>query len=75
MELKDLLLEESRRIKEQIVCWRREIHRHPEVGLALPHTAEIVERVLTQLGLEPKRTGGEGVTGITAVIQGGVPAL
>lgn len=73
MELKDLLLEESRRIKEQIVCWRREIHRHPEVGLALPHTAEIVERVLTQLGLEPKRTGGEGVTGITAVIQGGCP--
>ena len=47
MELKDLLLEESRRIKEQIVCWRREIHRHPEVGLALPHTAEIVERVLS----------------------------
>lgn len=73
MELKDLLWEESQKMREQLVSWRREIHLRPEIGLDLPHTAEVVERALVQLGLTPRRVGGQGVTGVTAVVQGGRP--
>ena len=73
MDLKNLLLKQSLQMKEQLVFWRREIHRHPEIGLSLPHTAAFVERTLTQLGLTPCRMGGEDVTGITAVIPGACP--
>lgn len=35
-----------------ITEWRRRIHRHPEVGYHLPHTAAMVESLLKSFGFE-----------------------
>ena len=40
-----------------IVNDRRALHRIPEVGLALPRTAEYCERALRGMGLAPRRIG------------------
>ncbi|MET0017050.1 amidohydrolase [Oscillibacter sp.] len=64
---------EADALSDQLITWRRGIHRRPEIGLYLPQTAAFVETALRQMGLEPSRTGGEGVTGVTAVIKGGRP--
>lgn len=64
---------EADALTDRLITWRRKLHRQPEIGLNLPRTAALVETTLRQLGLEPSRKGGEGVTGITAVIKGGQP--
>lgn len=43
---------------------RRELHRHPELGLQEYHTAEIIERELDRAGVEHRRIGATGVLGI-----------
>ncbi|MEW5785584.1 MAG: M20 family metallopeptidase [Bacillota bacterium] len=64
-------------IREQIIEWRRDFHRHPELELQCDRTAEVVSRQLQRLGLEVK-TGlaGSGVTGLlTGSRPGPVVAL
>ena len=39
---------------ETITQWRRAIHRHPEIGYHLPHTAAMVENLLKEFGFEVK---------------------
>ena len=50
------LLDDAREMKDDLVSLRRQIHRDPEIGLALPLTQE---RVLSALdGLEVTTTSG-----------------
>lgn len=44
--------QEARRLEEQIVQWRRQIHRHPEVGQALTQTAGLVRSKLEEWEVE-----------------------
>jgi len=44
-------------LNEEIVGYRRDLHRFPEVGLELPKTKTYVEEVLLKLGLMPKQCG------------------
>lgn len=67
------ILEQAQELFPQLTDWRRAIHKCPEIGLDLPQTAQLVERELKTLGLEPHRIGGQGVTGVTALIQGEHP--
>ena len=55
----------------QLIAWRRDLHRHPELGGHETRTAGIVAAHLRKLGLSPK-TGIAG-TGVTAVLRGGRP--
>ena len=48
--------------------WRRDFHRHPELGFQEVRTAGIVARELNQLGLEV--TTGVGKTGVVALLEG-----
>ncbi len=48
---------------------RRDIHRFPELGFEEERTAAIVERELSELGIEHKRVAKTGVVG---VIRGGL---
>ena len=50
------------------VALRREIHRHPEPGFEEERTAALVERELTQMGVEHRRVAKTGVVG---VVRGG----
>lgn len=64
---------EAKNLFEQLISWRRQIHRHPETGLYLPVTAALVTKVLSDLGLEPKMVGTDNTTGVTALIDSGRP--
>lgn len=63
------LRDEARAIAPDLVELRREFHRDPEVGLALPRTQERVLRALDGLPLEI--TTGSATTSVTAVLRGG----
>ncbi|HSL34822.1 MAG TPA: M20 family metallopeptidase [Candidatus Limnocylindrales bacterium] len=61
----------ARAIQDDVVALRRRMHRHPEIGLELPWTQNLVVEELRRLGLEP-RLGG-AVTSVTATIEGAQP--
>lgn len=54
-----------------LVALRRDLHRHPELGLHLPRTQQ---RVLTELaGLDLELTPGVGLSSVTGVLRGAHP--
>lgn len=58
-------------VQPQVVAWRRDLHKIPEIGNELPKTSKYVQDVLTKLGI-PFVTMVNG-SGIMADIQGGNP--
>ena len=61
--------EEAQGLYEQLVRWRRDLHRHPELAFEETRTAEIVATHLEQLGMEVQR--GVGKTGVVGILEGG----
>jgi len=65
------IVNESKKIQEEIVSWRRELHQIPEVGLQLPQTSAYVKERLEEMGIEYRdNVGGYGVVGL---IKGSKP--
>jgi len=62
---------DARELQEDIVRFRHELHREPEIGLDLPRTQEKVLKALD--GLPYEITLGESTTSVTAVLRGGAP--
>jgi len=59
------LRHDSDALRERLVAWRRDIHRHPELAFEERRTAALVERVLRETGIEVlPRIAGTGVLGI-----------
>jgi amidohydrolase len=57
---------------DEIVAIRRDIHRHPELGMEEHRTAELVARQLEAWGVEVHRNvGGTGVVGVLRNGEGG----
>lgn len=54
-------------IKSEIIEIRHHIHSHPELSFQEENTAQLVEKYLKNIGLEPKRIGK---TGVWAMING-----
>lgn len=44
-------LEEAKAISSEIIAWRRELHKIPEIGLVLPQTAAFVKAKLDEMGI------------------------
>lgn len=65
---KKQLFEEVNKIKNDLVCWRRDFHQHPELGLEEERTAKIVADLLNQWGIETKT--GISKTGVIGIIKG-----
>ena len=61
----------ARAVRPKVVEWRRDLHRHPELGNHETRTARVVADHLRSLGLEPRT--GIGATGVVAVLKGGRP--
>lgn len=58
------IVEEARRLQEQIVLWRHDIHQHPELGFQEVRTAALAADELQKLGISVKRNIGKtGVVG------------
>lgn len=60
-----ILHDAAQAIAEQVVAWRRDFHRHPELGLEEHRTAGIVAAHLRSLGFAVEEgVGGTGVVGL-----------
>ena len=58
--------------REEVIEWRRWMHRHPDLSQEEYGTMEFVAERLRAMGLEPKT--GIGKTGVMAMLEGrGVP--
>lgn len=62
---------QARAIEPKLVQWRRDFHRHPELGNREFRTSKIVAEHLQSLGLEVHT--GLAHTGVAAVLRGGRP--
>lgn len=51
----------------QLVAWRRDFHRHPEVAFQEVRTSAVIREFLEGLGLPVRSAGG---TGLVAVLEG-----
>jgi len=65
-----MILEPTPDIVARVVELRRDIHRHPELGMEEERTAALVEGELDRLGIEHRRIA---TTGVVGVIRGGKP--
>ncbi len=62
-------LDEVNALNEQLVAWRRDFHRHPEVGLDLPRSASIIAETLRDLGYAVET--GIAQSGVVGVLENG----
>ncbi|SNS75999.1 hippurate hydrolase [Asanoa hainanensis] len=65
------LRDDAAALQDDLVRLRRDLHRHPEVGLDLPRTQRAVLAELAGLPLEI--TPGKALSSVTAVLRGGRP--
>ena len=61
----------SAEINPQVVAWRRDFHKNPELGNREVRTAKIIADELRKLGFEV--TTGVATTGVVGVLRGGRP--
>ncbi|WP_338698594.1 amidohydrolase [Streptomyces sp. Q6] len=59
-------------VADQVVAWRRHLHRNPELSNREARTAELIADHLRSLGLDEVRTGIAG-HGVVGVLHGGAP--
>jgi len=62
---------EARELEQDLIHWRRDFHRHPELGFQEVRTANIVACYLSELGLEAQTDIGK--TGIVGLLPGARP--
>lgn len=65
------LLDAARALQPRTVSLRRQLHKHPEIGLDLPKTQASVRHALEGLGVHVST--GESCTSVTAVLNGEKP--
>lgn len=63
--------ERAEALEGEVIGWRRDIHRHPELSNREVRTAQLVARQLRALGLAV--TTNVAHTGVVAVLEGGRP--
>lgn len=59
------------KIESKVIDWRRDFHKHPELGNQEFRTAKIVADHLRSLGMEV--TENVAVTGVVGILRGGKP--
>lgn len=65
------LQSEAAALQGQLVAWRRDFHRHPELAFQEFRTSGIVAKELAALGLEVQ--SGVGKTGVVGLLEGSKP--
>ena len=63
------LIDAIEQAREELTAWRRDIHRHPELGFEEARTAEFVATKLEEFGITTHR--GIGKTGVVGVLRVG----
>ncbi len=61
-------LAEAHALRDELIAYRRDFHRHPELAFEEMRTAAIVAEALSKLGIEVQT--GVGKTGVVGVLEG-----
>src|SRR3954452_22694638 len=61
----------SAEINPQVVAWRRDFHKNPELGNRETRTSKIIADELRKLGMEVRT--GVATTGVVGILRGGRP--
>ncbi|MFP4346169.1 MAG: M20 family metallopeptidase [Anaerolineales bacterium] len=61
--------EEAQALYDRLVAWRRDFHRHPELGLEEHRSAEVIAGILHELGYEVQT--GIAETGVVGLLENG----
>lgn len=61
----------SAEINPQVVAWRRDFHKNPELGNRETRTSKIIADELRKLGMEVQT--GVATTGVVGILRGGLP--
>ena len=72
MDLSEKILQQAISLKDQMVAWRRQLHRHPELGLETDVTQAFVRDELQKMGYEPKKVGKAGLVALAGKGEGKV---
>ena len=65
------VVDDAKKIQNDIVDWRRHLHQIPEIGLNLPKTSAYVQDRLKEMGIEYKT--GFATSGVVGIIKGEHP--
>jgi hippurate hydrolase len=65
------LVGDAGRILNDAIAVRRRIHAHPETGLELPRTQQLILEELDSIGLNA--TTGQGISSVVSVVEGDQP--
>jgi amidohydrolase len=72
----DRLREEAQALEGDLLAWRRDLHRHPELGFEVHRTAGLVADHLRRVGAEVRTgLGRTGVIGLLRAERGTLPAV
>lgn len=63
-------VEEAKKYKEEFINYRRDFHKHPELGMEEERTSKIVAEFLEAIGLEV--TTGVANTGVVGLLRGAI---
>jgi amidohydrolase len=69
--IKQKIILEADRIESKVIEWRRDFHKHPELGNEEVRTAKIVAEHLRKLGMEVQEN--IAYTGVVGILKGGKP--
>lgn len=69
----DEILQSTRRMEEQVIAWRRDLHAHPELGFEEVRTAGVVAQALLGMGIEVET--GVARTGVVGRLGRGRPVI
>jgi len=58
------ILQQASQLQDELVGWRRHLHRNPETGMDLTETAAFVKAKLEGMGYQPEYMAGTGVTAL-----------
>jgi amidohydrolase len=67
------MLQSALELQDQIIAWRRDFHKHPELSFQEYRTAQVVADVLREMGLRVET--GVGKTGVVGYLGEGRPAV
>lgn len=58
------LILEAKALQEELVAYRRHLHKNPEIGMDIPETAAFVKEKLEEMGYEAQYISKTGVTAL-----------
>lgn len=66
--MKDDLRKSAEELTTQLIQWRRDFHRHPELAYQEHRTSQVIRDYLESLGIQTRRVAG---TGLVGMLEGG----